>query len=110
MLKGPTKKKIIKFQNSIGISKGLLLISLIFFLTCVPLSSVQIIDEFYPLPSFLHVYTFLLIRMCSIFNPLFYGLYSSTFLFGYNNVLNVIIHRRRLNFRKYEEEKKKVKK
>jgi hypothetical protein len=100
------EKEIKKLQNSIRFSKGLLFISLIFFLTCFPLGSVQIIDEFYPLPSFLHLYTFLLTRMCSLFNPLFYGLYSSTFLFGYKNVLNVIIHRRRLNFREYEEERK----
>jgi hypothetical protein len=104
------EKEIIKFQNSIKFSKGLLFISLIFFLTCFPLGSVQIIDEFYPLPSFLHLYTFLLTRMCSIFNPLFYGLYSSTFLFGYKNVLNIIIHGKRLNFKKYEEERKKAKK
>jgi hypothetical protein len=104
------EKEITKFRNSIRFSKGLLFISLIFFLTCFPLGSVQIIDEFYTLPSFLHLYTFLLTRMCSIFNPLFYGLYNSKFLFGYKNVLNVIIHRRRLNFRKYEEERKKAKK
>ena len=100
------EKEIIKFQNSIKFSKGLLFISLIFFLTCFPLGSVQIIDEFYELPSYLHLYTFLLTRLCSLFNPLFYGLYSSTFLFGYKNVLNVIIHGKRLNFRKYEEERK----
>jgi len=101
------KKEIKKFQSSIGFSKGLLFISLIFFLTCVPLVSVQIIDEFYTLPSFLHLYTFLLTRLCSFFNPLFYGLYNTKFLFGYKNVLNYIIHRRRLNFRKYEEIRKK---
>jgi len=104
------EKEIKKFQNSIRFSKGLLFISSIFFLTCFPFGLVQIIDEFYRLPSFLHLYTFLLTRLCSLFNPLFYGLYSSTFLFGYKNVLNVIIHRKRLNFRKYEEERKKAKK
>jgi hypothetical protein len=102
------EKEIKKFQNSIRFSKGLLFISSIFFLTCFPFGLVQIIDEFYRLPSFLHLYTFLLTRLCSLFNPLFYGLYSSTFLFGYKNVLNVIIHRKRLNFRKYEEERKKA--
>jgi hypothetical protein len=102
------EKEIKKLENSIRFSKGLLFISVIFFLTCFPLGSVQIIDEFYLLPSFLHLYTFLLTRMCSIFNPLFYGLYNSKFLFGYKNVLNVIIHGRRLNFRKYEEERKKA--
>jgi len=101
------KKEITQLQNSIGFSKGLLYISVIFFLTCFPMVSVQIIDEFYTLPSYLHLYTFLLTRLCSLFNPLFYGLYRSTFLFGYKNVLNVIIHRKRLNFRKYEEERKK---
>ena len=104
------QKEITKFQNSIRFSKGLLFISLIFFLTCFPFGSVQIIDEFYRLPSFLHLYTFLLTRLCSLLNPIFYGIYSSTFLFGYKNVLNLIIHRRRLNFRKYEEERKKAKK
>ncbi len=100
------KKEIMQLQNSIGFSKGLLIISLVFFLTCIPLSSVQIIDEFYTLPSFLHLYTFLLTKLCSLFNPLFYGLYNSKFLFGYKNVLNVIIHGRKLNFRKYKEERK----
>ncbi len=104
------EKEIKKLQNSIRFSKGLLFISLIFFITCVPLSSVQIIDEFIRLPSYLHLYTFLLTKLCSLFNPLFYGLYSSTFLFGYKNVLNVIIHRRRLNFREYEEERNKANK
>jgi hypothetical protein len=103
------EKEIKKHENSIGFSKGLLFISLIFFLTCFPFGSVQIIDEFLRLPSFLHLYTFLLTRLCSLFNPLFYGLYSSTFLFGYKNVLNVIIHRRRLNFRIYEKERKENK-
>ena len=103
------EKEIIKFQNSIRFSKGLLFISLIFFATCFPFGSVQIIDEFYRLPSFLHLYTFILTRLCSLLNPIFYGIYSSTFLFGYKNVLNVIIHRRRLIFRKYEEERKKAK-
>jgi hypothetical protein len=100
------EKEITKLHNSIGLSKGLLYISLIFFLTCVPMVSVQIIDEFYTLPSYLHLYTFLLTRLCSLFNPLFYGLYSSKFLFGYKNVLNLIIHGKRLNFTKYEEERK----
>ena len=103
------QKEITKFQNSIRFSKGLLFISSIFFLTCFPFGSVQIIDEFYRLPSFLHLYTFILTRLCSLLNPIFYGIYSSTFLFGYKNVLNVIIHRRRLIFRKYEEERKKAK-
>jgi len=104
------EKEIKKLQNSIRFSKGLLFISLIFFLTSVPLSSVQIIDEFYILPSYLHLYTFLLSKLCSLLNSIFYGLYSSTFLFGYKNVLNVIVHRKRLNFKKYEEERKKAKK
>jgi hypothetical protein len=104
------EKEIKKLQISIRFLRGLLFISIIFFTTCVPLSSVQIIDEFYTLPSYLHLYTFLLTRLCSLFNPLFYGLYSSTFLFGYKNVLNVIIHRKRLNFREYEEERNKANK
>jgi len=102
------EKEITKCQNSIRFSKGLLFIALIFFLTCFPFGSVQIIDEFIRLPSYLHLYTFLLTRLCSLLNPIFYGFYSSTFLFGYKNVLNVIIHRKRLNFRKYEEERKKA--
>jgi len=100
------ENEIKKFQNSIRFSKGLLFISFIFFLTCVPLVSVQIVDEFLTVPSYLHLYTFLLTRLCSLFNPLFYGLYNSKFLFGYKNVLNVIIHRKRLDFRKYEVERK----
>jgi hypothetical protein len=96
------ENEITRLQNS----KGLLIISLISFLACIPVVSVQIIDEIYTLPSYLHLYTFLLTRLCSLFNPLFYGLYSSKFLFGYKNVLNLIIHGKRLNFTKYEEERK----
>ena len=102
------EKEITKFQNSIRFSKGLIFISSIFLLTCIPLGSAQIVDEFFKLPSYLLLYAFLLTRLCSLLNPIFYGFYSSTFLFGYKNVLNVIIHRKRLNFRKYEEERKKA--
>jgi hypothetical protein len=71
---------------------------------------VQIIDGFYALPSFLHLYSFLFTRLCSLFNPIFYGLYSSKFLFGYKNVFNVIFCCQRLNFQKYEKERKDKKK
>ena len=103
-------QEIEKLKISIRFSKGLLLISLIFFLTCVPMGVVQIIDGFYALPSFLHLYSFLFTRLCSLFNPIFYGLYSSKFLFGYKNVFNVIFCCQRLNFQKYEKERKDKKK
>jgi len=103
-------QEIEKLKISIKFSKGLILISLIFFLTCVPMGVVQIIDEFYALPSFLHLYSFLFTRLCSLFNPIFYGLYSSKFLFGYKNVFNVIYCCQILNFQKYEKERKDNKK
>ena len=76
-------QEIEKLKISIKFSKELILISLIFFLTCVPMGVVEMIDYFYALPSFLHLYSLLFTRLCSLFNPIFYGLYSSKFSFGY---------------------------
>ena len=95
-------------KESLIHSKGLFVISLVFISTLIPFGSVILIEEFfYELPSFIHLYSFLLVRLSSVFNPIFYGLFSSSFMFGYKNVFSIIFHRKKLSFRKYRIKKKK---
>jgi len=108
-----------KTQTSLKYTKGLFIIVLIFVSTVIPFGTVVLVDEFHKLPRFFHLYSFLLIRLCSVFNPLFYGLFNSSFMFGYKNVIHLILHRKKLNFNTYKNDrdyklavknKKKIKK
>jgi hypothetical protein len=66
-----------------------------------------IIEEFYELHMLFHAYSFLFLRICSVFNPIFYGLFNSSFMFGYKNVLNIIFHCEKLKFKKKKTEPRK---
>ncbi len=89
-----------KTQTSLKYTKGLFIIVLIFVSTVIPFGTVSLVNEFHKLPRFFHMYSFLLIRLCSVFNPIFYGLFNSSFMFGYKNVIHLILHRKKLNFNK----------
>ncbi len=95
-------ESLIKAKNSLKHTKGLFIIVLIFIFTVIPFGTVFIVDEFHKLPRFFHMYSFLLIRLCSVFNPIFYGLYNSSFMFGYKNVIHIILHGKKLNFQVYK--------
>jgi hypothetical protein len=98
-------KSLMKTKKSLKYTKGLFIIVLIFVSTVIPFGTVSLVNEFHKLPRFFHMYSFLLIRLCSVFNPLFYGLYNSSFMFGYKNVIHIILHRKKLNFEIYKNDR-----
>jgi len=104
---GYLKKDINKTKESLKHSKGLFIITLVFLSTLFPFASVVIIEEFYELHMLFHAYSFLFLRICSVFNPIFYGLFNSSFMFGYKNVLNIIFHCEKLKFKKKKTEPRK---
>jgi len=98
-------KSPIKTKKSLKYTKGLFIIVLIFVSTVISYilyGTVILVNEFHKLTRFFHMYSFLFIRLCSIFNPLFYGLYNSSFMFGYKNVIHIILHGKKLNFQVYK--------
>jgi hypothetical protein len=99
------EEKLENAKNSLKHTKGLFIIVIIFIFTVIPFGTVFIVDEFHKLPRFFHMYSFLLIRLCSVFNPIFYGLYNSSFMFGYKNVINIILHRKKLNYKIYKRDR-----
>jgi len=99
--------RLFKLKKSLKFSKGLFIITIIFLVSVFPIGIIEIIDEFYKLSSVFYSYSFLFSRICSILNPIFYGMYNSSFLYGYFNVIHVLRFRRRLSFKEYEENRKK---
>jgi len=75
--------------------------------TTIPFALIEIIDEFWQISPLFQIYGFLMARFCSLFNPVFYAVFNNKFMFAYHNVLNVILKRRRLKFKEYDEEYKK---
>ncbi len=98
-------KSLIKTKKSLKYTKGLFIIVLIFVSTVIPFGTVSLVNEFHKLPRFFHMYSFLLIRLCSVFNPIFYGLFNSSFMFGYKNVIHIILHGKKLNFDIYKNDR-----
>jgi len=78
--------------------------------TTIPFALIEIIDEFWQISPLFQIYGFLMARFCSLFNPIFYAVFNYKFMFAYQNVLNIILKRRRLKFQKYDEDcKRKMK-
>ena len=98
-------KSLVKTKKSLKYTKGLFIIVLIFVSTVISYilyGTVILVNEFHKLTRFFHMYSFLFIRLCSIFNPLFYGLYNSSFIFGYKNVIYIILHGKKLTLQIYK--------
>lgn len=78
---------------SIRISLGLFGSLILFTVSALPFASLLILDYDDKFPSSLYLYFWLLFRLNSALNPIFYGLTNSLFKKGYQNIFNTLLCR-----------------
>ncbi len=107
----PKKIKMNKNLNDLRISlkfaEGLFVSFLVYSIAIVPFCLVNMLDYNHKYASYIHLYPWFLVRSWSSFNPIIYPFYHSSFRFGCKNVINVIVHRRKLAAKNRNNKKKK---
>lgn len=108
----PTKIKMNKKLNDLRLSlkfaEGLFVSFLVYSIAIVPFCLVNMLDYNHKYASYIHLYPWFLVRSWSSFNPIIYPFYHSSFRFGCKNVINVVVHKRKLVAPKNRNNKKKT--
>jgi hypothetical protein len=107
-IKREAQKKILAdkkhyLKDSLKISKGLFFICFAFSVSIFPFKLVVILESVFKIPSYFHLYSFLLIRLCSIFNPILHAYYNSSFEYGYRNMFHMLLNKgKKYSFSNFE--------
>lgn len=82
--------RINELRITLKFAKGLFVSLLIYAITNIPFSIMNLVDMDQVLPSYVHLYPWMLVRLCSSLNPIIYPLYHSSFFYGYKKVFNLV--------------------